>query len=151
MCFVHANAIALWAIDRGDIPTADAWEKRALDLSDFCNVKIQNSALAASACFDLIFRDDVRTAKGKFSEVQLDLLSPPCVRYRVAAAYWLAAGNIAAALAEIARARYSFPNRLPYYEFERMLLTRLHRRAIATEPQELTARSVNRVTRSPAV
>lgn len=146
MCFTYANAIALWAADGGDVLTADAWEKRALDLSDFCNLKLQNSALAASACFDVIFRDDVRAARGKFAEVRLGILSPPWLQYRIAAAYWLSAGNVPAALAEIARARYSFPNRLPYYDFERMLLIRLHRKAIATKPEDLARRCVNRLT-----
>ncbi len=137
MCSVYASAIALWAIDRGDIPSADAWDKRALDLSDFCAIKRQNSALAASACFDVIFRDDIRAARGKFAEVQLSILSPLWLRYRIAAAYWIAARNVPAALAEIARARYSFPNRLPYYEFERTLLATLHRKAITMQPDEL--------------
>jgi Zn-dependent protease len=146
MCFVYANAIALWAADRGDVLTADAWEKRALDLSDFCGLKLQNFALAASACFDVIFRDDVRAARGKFAEVRLGTLSPPWLQYRIAAAYWVSAGNVPAALAEIARARYSFPTRLPYYDFERMLLTSLHRKAIATQPVDLARHCVNRLT-----
>jgi hypothetical protein len=140
MCSVYANAIALWAIDRGDIHSADAWDKRALDLSDFCAIKQQNSALAASACFDVIFRDDIRAARGKFAEVQLSILSPLWLRYRIAAAYWIAARNVPAALAEIARARYSFPHRLPYYDFERLLLTTLHRKAIALQPDDLAPR-----------
>jgi hypothetical protein len=140
MCFVHANAITLWAIDRGDVSSADRWEERALDLSDFCNVKVQNSALAASAFFDLIFRNNPRSARSKLTEVHISTLSPAWFRYRIAAAFSLTAGKIEAALAEIARARYSFPNRLPYYDFERMLLSRLHTMAIATEPEELTAR-----------
>lgn len=144
MCFVYANAIALWAADRDDMLTLDAWEKRALDLSDFCPIKLQNAALAASACFDVIFRDDVRAARSKFAEVRLGMLSPPWLQYRIAAAHWIAAGNIPAALGEIARARYSFPNRLPYYDFERMLLTRLHRKAVATQPEDPAQRWLNR-------
>lgn len=149
MCFVFANAILLWAIDREDLRTAAAWEKRALDASDFCDVKLQNSAQAASACFDLIFRNDVRAARGKFAEVQLTLLSPSWLRHRAAAAYLLAAGNVPSCLAEIARARYAFPNRLPYYDFERMLLTSLYRKAIALEPEDLVSRSLDRVSHRP--
>ena len=53
-------------------------------------------------------------------------------------------GNIPETLAEIARAQYSFPNRLPYYDFERMLLGRLHRIAITTQPQDLISRCTGR-------
>lgn len=137
MCLVCAQAIAAWALDCGDAATADAWDKRALDLSEFCDIKQQNSALATSACFDLILRRDLRAARGKLVDVQLNLLSPAWFRHRGKAAYWLASSNILESLAEISRARYAFPNRLPYYDFERMLLTRLHRIAIDTRPKEL--------------
>lgn len=135
MCLVCANAIVLWALDRGDLDSADAWDKRAMDLSDFCDLKLQNHATAASACLDVIFRNNLRAAASKFAEIQLDILSPEWLRRRATAAHRISAGNIPEALAEIARARYSFPNRLPYYEFESMLLGRLHRIAVTT-PQD---------------
>ena len=141
MCLVYAAAIALWALDRGDLQSADAWDKRAVDLSDFCDLKMQNSALAAAACLDVIVRHNLRAASGKFADVQLDMLSPQWLRHRTKAAYWLTAGNIPETLAEIARAQYSFPNRLPFFDFERMLLGRLHRIAITTQPEDLTNRS----------
>jgi Peptidase family M50 len=144
MCVSHANTIVLWALDRGDIKTADAWERRAMDLAEFCDWKQQNNMFAGSASFDLIVREDAISAKNKLAEVQIDTLSPRWYRHRIAAVYWLAAGNIPQALAEIARAQYEFPNRLPYYDFERMLLTRLHRKAIATQPEELATRYTSR-------
>jgi hypothetical protein len=134
MCLTYANTIVLWAVDRGDLETADAWERRVMDLSEFCDLKTQNHMLAGSACFDWIIRDDRKSAKDKLAQVQIDLLSPRWFRHRVTAVGWLAAGNVPEALAEIARARYEFPSRLPYYDFERTLLTRLHRKAIATQP-----------------
>jgi Peptidase family M50 len=139
MCLVYAQAIAICALDRGDPVTADAWDKRALDLSEFCNVKHQHSALATSACFDVILRSDLRAAGNKLADLQLELLSPRWFRHRVKAVYWLASGNIHESLAEISRARYAFPNRLPYYDFEQMLLGRLHRIAIETRPRDPAA------------
>jgi hypothetical protein len=144
MCLVYANAIALWAFDRDDFISADAWDKRALDLSDFCSVKLQNFTAATSACLDVILRDDLRTAASKFADIQLQMLAPRWLRHRSKAAYWLTLGNIPETLAEIARAQYSFPNRLPYYDFERMLLGRLHRIAIKTQPQDLISRCARR-------
>lgn len=143
MCLVQANAIVLWAVDRNDLATADAWDKRAIDISDFCDLKLQNSTLAASACWDILFRDDLRSAKAKFADVEFEILSPDWFQHRAKAAYHLACGRILQALAEIARARYSFPNRLPYYDFERMLLGELHRRAVSSEPQRLVSRCTN--------
>jgi hypothetical protein len=137
MRVVCAQAIAAWALDCGDAATADAWDKRALDLADFCDLKHQNSALATSACFDVILRRDLRTARGKLADVHFDLLSPAWLRHRAKAVYSLALSNIHESLAEISRARYAFPSRLPYYDFERMLLARLHRIAVETRPQEL--------------
>ncbi|MBV9760682.1 MAG: M50 family metallopeptidase [Acidobacteriaceae bacterium] len=133
MCLVSANAIVLWALDRGDLASADAWDKRAMDLSDFCDPKLQAHATAASACLDVIFRNNLRAAAHKFAEIPLDLLSPAWLRHRARAAQRISAGKIPEALAEIARARYSLPNRLPYYEFENMLLARLHRIAVTTQ------------------
>lgn len=135
MCLVSANAIALWALDRGDLATADAWDKRALDLSDFCDPKSQAHAAAASACLDVILRNDLRAAMHKFAEVSLDIVSPAWLRHRARAAQRISAGHIPEALAEIAHARYSFPNQLPYYQFESMLLGRLHRIAVTMQPR----------------
>ena len=139
MRLVSANAITLWALDRGDFASADAWDKRASDLSDFCDPKLQAQAAAASACLDVIFRNNLQAAAHKFSEISLDLISPEWLRHRARAAQRISAGNIPGALAEIAQARYSFPNRLPYYDFEGMLLSRLHRIAVTTQQPVPTA------------
>lgn len=144
MCLVYANAIALWAFDRDDFASADAWDKRAMDLSDFCNLKLQNATVATSACFDLVLRGDLRAAASKLADVQFDLLSPRWFQHRSKAAYCLTAGDVPAALGEIARSQYSFPNRLPYYDFEKKLLGRLHRMALDTRPQDPMRRFTRR-------
>lgn len=145
MCVAYASAIASWAVDRGDPTTADAWDKRAVDITDFCDFKLQHATLAASACWDIVVRDDLRAARAKFLDVELDMLAPQWFQHRAKAASALASGQIVHALAQIARARYSFPSRLPYFEFESMLLGRLHALAIATQPEELVSRRTSRV------
>jgi hypothetical protein len=130
MSLIWAHTIIMWAIDRGDIKTADAWEQRAMELCEKCDLRLQNLTLARSAFFDVLFRDNLIAAKTKFAEVNLDVLSPRYLMHRAKAVYQLADGNIEEALAEVHRARFSFPKHLPYYEFEHSLLARLHRKSI---------------------
>lgn len=144
MCLVYAHAILLWAIDRGDFSTANAWEQRTRDLSSFCNRRLQNLTLASSACFDLIFRKDMELARSKFADVDFDLLSPPYLMHRMKAAFHLASGRIPETLSEVAAAQYQAPKHLPYYEFERMLLGILHHKAITAPPKEIVIPRSNR-------
>ncbi len=60
--------------------------------------------------------------------------------HRAKAAYQLAAGNIEEALAEVHRAKFSFPKHLPYYEFEWTLLAQLHHKAIQVAELQKEAR-----------
>jgi hypothetical protein len=130
MSLIYAHTIIMWAIDRGDIQTADAWEQRAMELCDRCDLRLRNLTLARSAFYDVLFRDSLVAARCKFADVDLEVLSPRYLMHRSKAAYQIAAGNIEEALAEVHRAQFSFPTRLPYYDFERALLGRLHRKAI---------------------
>ncbi len=136
MCLVYAHIILLWAIDRGDLVTADAWEQRTMDLSDFCNLRLQNLTLASSACFDLVFRGNMAAAKSKFAQVEFEMIAPAYLMHRLKAAERIAAGHIPDGLAEICTAQYCAPKQLPYCEFERSLLRELHRKAITMPPQE---------------
>jgi len=130
MSLIYAHTIIMWAIDHGDLRTAEAWEQRAMELCDRCDLRLQNLTLARSAFFDVLFRDNLVAAACKFVQVNLDILSPRYLMHRVKAAYQLAAGNIEEALAEVHRAQFSFPKHLPYYDFERTLLSQLHHKAI---------------------
>jgi hypothetical protein len=130
MSLIYAHTIIVWAIDRGDMQTADAWEQRGMDLSEICDLRLQNLTLARSAFFDVLFRDNLAGARCKFAEVNLEVLSPRYFMHRVKAAYQVAAGNTEEALAEVHRANFSFPKALPYYDFERVILTKLHQKAI---------------------
>ena len=128
---LFASTIAMWAMDRGDIETADAWDERSLELSRLCDAAFENTALAKSACFDALFRDDLATAREKFRGVNFDRLTPECFKHRAKAAHSIAEGSFAEALAEVRWAERSFPKELPYYEFERMLMGMLVNKAAA--------------------
>lgn len=130
MSLIYAHTIIMWAVDRGDMQTAEAWEQRALELCDICDLRMRNLTLARSAFFDVLFRGNLGVARCKFAEVNLEVLSPPYFMHRAKAAYQLAAGNIEEALAEVHRSKFSFPKNLPYYEFEWTLLAQLHHNAI---------------------
>ena len=126
-----AQAISSWALDRGDLDTAHAWNERAAQLSTVCDVRHQMQALAHAASFDLVIRNDRRSARARMADVNCEILSPPWFMHRAKAVRELADGNFLEANAEICRARYHFPNALPYYDFERMLLARLAQIAAA--------------------
>jgi hypothetical protein len=131
---LYANTIVLWAIDRGDLATADAWDRRALELSESCELRLENLTLAKSACFDVLFRKDLTAGKSKFADVEFATLTPDWFRHRAQGAQCLASGNVSGALAETCRAESLFPKRLPYYDFEKMLLEALHQLALEVQP-----------------
>ncbi len=134
---VYAHVIVLWALDRGDMTNADVWDQRAMQLSASCSVTAQQATLARSACLDVLIRNDYYAAREKFAKVHFDQLGPSWFMHRARAAYHLAEGNVPQVLEEICSARYAFPKQLPCYEFERSLLTQLHRKALAVAPKEL--------------
>ncbi|HMF77089.1 MAG TPA: site-2 protease family protein [Bryobacteraceae bacterium] len=141
-----ARTLADWALDSGDVRAAGLWDREAIAHVRDCDPRLRNSTLAASACFDLIFRDDATAARAKFAEVDLDELFPPCFAHRARAARLLAVDLPHRAPAEIIRAQYALPLGLSYYDFERMLLARVHLQALAVLPVETgshTARRAN--------
>jgi hypothetical protein len=137
MCALFARTISLWALDRGDLQSADAWDTRAVELGAMCDIRIQHHALADSACLDLLIRNDVKSAKNKCSEIDFALLSPEPFMHRARAVREISYGNIHEGIAEICRAEYSFPNRLPVYDFEQELLTQLRDVARCMSEQEV--------------
>ena len=122
------------------MPTVEAWDQRALELCDTCGLRLRNLTLARSAFFDVLLRGNLGAARCKFAEVNLEVLSPAYFMHRAKAAYQLAAGNIEEALAEVHRAKFSFPKHLPYYEFEWTLLAQLHHKAIEVAELQKQAR-----------
>ena len=127
-----ARTLCDWALDSGDIVTADHWDREAATHALNCESRLRNSAVAASACFDVAFRGDMNSARAKFATLNLDELFPPCFAHRVRAARLLAMELPKLAPAEIIRAQYALPRGLAYYDFERMFLEKLHLQALST-------------------
>lgn len=135
-----AQKIVLWALDRGQLSTATAWDRRSLELCDFCQPASQAVALVTSACLDIL-RNRSFDARAKFKRLDWQSLSPAWLVHRARAAFYLTTGNVPECLAEISRAQYFFPKHLPVYAFEHALLSRLHRHALSLRPPELSVRS----------
>jgi hypothetical protein len=125
-----ALAMANWAMDSDELGLADAWDCRAFELSADCGPQIQNAARASSACFDVIFREDMQSAREKFGMVDCDALFPDCFAHRVRAAKEIAAGHLNRVAAHVLRAQYSLPKGITSYALERSLLERLHMKAL---------------------
>src|SRR5438045_9266221 len=98
------------------------------------------ATLGRSECLGGLFWDDIEASRRKLADVELEELAPAWVRHRTKAVHSLIERNIPETLGEIARARHSFLKNLQYCEFERMLLTRLHRKGLAFEPEDLASR-----------
>jgi len=127
---LFALAMANWAMDSEQIELADAWDMRALGLVSECGAPIQNSALASSACFDVIFREDMESAREKFALVDCSALFPTSFAQRASAAKEIAAGHLHRAPRHILRAQYALPRGNGYYALERFLLDRLHMKVL---------------------
>lgn len=128
--FVFSQALVRWAIDSEQISLADEWDLHAINLAAQCDRRIQNSAFASSACFDVVFRNDLESARIKFARVDDSSLFPKCFEHRSRAAHQIALGRLHRAPAEIIRAQYSLPRGIAAYSVERMLLDRLHMKVL---------------------
>jgi hypothetical protein len=137
----YALPVVNWALDRQDNALADLYDARALE-AVWRSKKgpLANTAFARSAFLDVLVRNDFSEALEKFSRVDFEKAGPEWLVHRLRAAYCLANGNVPECLAEICRARHTFPKRLPYFEFERMLLSRLHEKAMAHRGPDLLPR-----------
>jgi hypothetical protein len=124
MCLVFADALMKCGIDRGDFEMADRWHTRAMQFIANANSPAYNVPLAESACFDLLFRQDTRSAQAKFFMVRLAEISPDSLRHRLTAAARLAEGNTSAAVDEVGKALSCLPPN-SYSRFERLLMARL--------------------------
>jgi len=147
----NAHKIVLWALDLGQLSTADAWDQRCLELSEKCQPASRNLALANSACLDVLVRNNPLHARGKFAEVDWQTLSPSWLMHRSRAAYYLTMANVPECLAEVSRAQYAFPKLLPVFVFERTLLSQLHHKALNLQPPEPQSRHLTPVGSSPKV
>jgi hypothetical protein len=128
-----------WALDSDDVAAADVWDQRALEQAERCEGRLRNSALAASGCFDILFRSDAAAARDKLQKVDFDTLFPKYFAHRAKAAWLLANGRLAEVPAQVLRAQYALPLGLPYYDFERMLLGKLHLKALGVSEDALVS------------
>jgi len=133
---LFAQALAHWAIDAEEIELADSWDRRALSLAEQCAGPVHNSALASSACFDILFRQDHESARQKFAQVDDDALFPSCFAHRARAARQIAWGRLYRAPAHILRAQCALPRGNPHFALERSLLARLHFMALEKAAQQ---------------
>ena len=124
-----ARRIVEWAADSGDLELAGEWDDCALAASVNCSPRLANVALAESASFDVVFREDLRAAVHKFAKVEFDELFPPMLAERSWAARLIACGLPHRAEAHIARAQSYLPAANPYFHYERTLLDRLQSKA----------------------
>ncbi len=134
---LFAQALSQWAIDAEEIELADAWDRRALALAQQCAAPLRNSALAASACFDVLFRDDPEAARSKFDQVDCDALFPTCFAHRARAARQIARGRPGRAPAHVLRAQYALPRGNTHFELERELLAKLHFLAMEKSSEQI--------------
>jgi hypothetical protein len=126
-----ARRIVEWAVDSGEIKLAGEWDKAALAAGVNCSPRLANGALAESACFDVLFREDMRSAVHKFARVEFHELYPPSLAERSWAARLIACDLPHRAPAHILRAQYLLPLGNPYYNYERALLDKLHLKALS--------------------
>jgi hypothetical protein len=129
MATVFAQAISDWAYDRGDFLSADAWDRRAVEVAVLCDEAYYSAAIARSACLDLMMRHDQGAAAAKCQDVQFDTLEPEWLRHRTLAVSYLANGHIIDAMCELQRAEFLLTGSLPSLEFEREILQRVRQRA----------------------
>jgi hypothetical protein len=126
-----ARRIVEWAADSDDLATAASWDQYALAAGEKCGGDEANRALAESACFDVLFRGDLRSARHRFAQVDFDSLFPPAFAERAKAARLIACDLPQRAGKHILQGQYELPAGIPFYEYERMLLAKLHDLALA--------------------
>ncbi|MDQ2776777.1 MAG: M50 family metallopeptidase [Acidobacteriota bacterium] len=136
MRLLFAQTISEWAIDRGDLESAHAWNHRAAELSAHCPSLFRNQGLAESACLDIVLRGDRLGAGAKLADVDFNTLYPPWFVHRTKAIRALLRCDIFETLAEICRAEYCFPDRMPYYDHQRMLLASIRQAAKTLSQRE---------------
>ncbi len=125
-----AHAIADWALDRGELATAIAWNGHLAEVAAGCDPKQCYSALAHSACLDVVLKNDIFTAATKLERVPIRLVSPKWFHFRSRAVKDLTRRNLDGTLKNLARAEAHKPAaRLPYFEYERLLLQVLRQTA----------------------
>jgi hypothetical protein len=134
---LFAQTVCEWALDRGRVQTAEAWDRHALDLATSCNIRIYTHAMAHSACLDWLLRQDRAAAGAKCAEITLASISPEWLQHRSKSVAFLTKGNILEAMGEMQRAEFCFPAGVPYFEFQKHLIDRLRQTAKVLSDAEI--------------
>jgi hypothetical protein len=129
-----AQAVTQWALDCENSELADLWDSHTLALAQQCSPRVRNTALAWSACVDILIREDLEASREKFAQVNFSALFPPCLEHRSRGAQQIALGHAHRAPTFIIRAQYSLPRGIRSYDLERMLLEKLHMRVLRQRP-----------------
>ena len=133
-----ALSIFLWAVDSGEIATADKWDAYANGLIELAPLRLSDMMLVESAVFDLLYRNLPTSAARKLGAIKLETL-PPWLRERAKASLQLASGLHEEALATIVMARAALSPAVPYFQFESRLLDLIENRAIITGSRAFAA------------
>jgi Peptidase family M50 len=134
----NALSIFLWALDSGDIATADVWDRYAISLLEDHALKLADTVRSESACFDVLYRNNPFAAIEKLRVAKKETLSP-WLKHRSEAVLKIAQAPHLDALLSLRNARVSFPAPLPYFQFESNILDLLERRATVSHSKPLAA------------
>jgi hypothetical protein len=132
-----ATTLACWAFDNDDAATGNSWDCRALKLSLLCGSYSRNLVMVNSACFDIIYRENLIAARTKLDSLDLTRIVSPYLRYRARAAVHVTAQQAPEALADIATARFALPKHLRDCGVEYVLLSHLHAATLTMRPADL--------------
>lgn len=135
-----ALAVFLWALDSGDAGLAAVWDSRANELLEDHALRLRDTVLCESACFDIVHRGALDSAARKLRGIRFANL-PPWLQQRAKAALYIAEGSRASALSMLQQARASLPKGRPYYEFEAGMLEQLDQRVIMAGLQARAAQA----------
>jgi len=129
----NALTIFLWALDTENTLLADAWDQYANSLMQHRPLRLGNTVLAESACFDLLHRNASAAAVEKLRAVNFELLSP-WLRHRSRAVLQIATSACFDALTNLQIARNHLSPPSPYFQFELATLDLLERQTKIGHP-----------------
>jgi Zn-dependent protease len=122
-----ALAVFLWAVDSGEVALADVWDRHAIALMEDRRLRLSDSVLSESACFDVLHRNAPADAIEKLKTINFEMLSP-WLRHRTRAVLQIAEGAYSDAVTSLRSARASLAPISPYRQFELTILDMLERR-----------------------
>ena len=129
-----ALTVFLWALDSGDVTLADTWDRRANRLIEDYVLRLSDTVLCESACFDIVHRNAPESATQKLNAVHFASL-PPWLQHRAKAALQITQGAHQSAILNLRQAKASLPPHSSYREFEFKILDLLEQRTASASPR----------------